>query len=195
VDVHLCLTPIRFMYEKLFENSPTLSIRRYSLQLDMPHSTVYKISRKNFPYRITLFHDLKPQELPKCFQMCSELQELLKENPFFLNSTGFSDECIVWLCGKTNRQNVRFWRSERPDSARTIERDSPEVLVWCAVLHDWVIEPFSFHEPTVRCDNYLDILENYTTLSCCKPRQSWVTTSSFNGMERRHIRLMLSETY
>jgi hypothetical protein len=62
-----------------FENSPTLSIRRAILLLHMPHSTVYKINRKNiknFSYKITLLHDLKPEDLQKRFQMCSELLKL-----------------------------------------------------------------------------------------------------------------------
>jgi hypothetical protein len=142
--------------KKAFETSPTLSIRRAGLQLDMPHLTVYKINCKNiknFPYKVTLIHDLKPEDLPKRFQMCSELLKLLNENPSFLNSIGFSDVCIVWLCGKVNVQNVCFWGIERPDSTRTIERDNPKVVVWCAVLHDRVIGPFFFHEPAVRWDN------------------------------------------
>jgi hypothetical protein len=127
-----------------FENSPTLSVRRASLQLDMPRSTVHKVTRKqikNFPYKITLLHDLRPEDLPKRFEMSCELLRLLQENPFFLKSIGFSDECIVWLCGKVNRQNVRFWGTERPDSTCTFERESPKVIVWCAVLYDRVIGP------------------------------------------------------
>jgi hypothetical protein len=101
--------------------------------------------------------------------MCSELLKLLNENPFFLNSIGFSNECIVWLCGKVNRQNVRFWGNERPDSTR----DSPKVLVWCALLYDRVIGPFFFHESTVRWDNYLDMLENYAIPQLLQGQADW----------------------
>jgi hypothetical protein len=51
-------------------------------------------------------------------------------------------------------------------------RDSPKVKVWCGLLHDRVIGPFFFHEPTVTSDTYLDMLQHfvYPQLEELQPR-------------------------
>jgi hypothetical protein len=40
-------------------------------------------------------------------------------------------------------------------------RDSPKVNVWCGLLHDRLIGPFSLAEATVTSRNCLDMLENF----------------------------------
>lgn len=66
-----------------------------------------------------------------------------------------------------------FWGTERPDFCRSFERDSPKVNVWCCVLHDRIIGPFFFHEPTVRWENYLDMLEYYAVPQMLQAQEEW----------------------
>ncbi|GBL85010.1 hypothetical protein AVEN_42252-1 [Araneus ventricosus] len=69
--------------------------------------------------------------------------------------------CIRRLGGKVNKHNCRIWGSENPQDYRELERDSPNVNVWCALSHTEVIGPFFFAETTINSVTYLDMLEMY----------------------------------
>ncbi|GBL73394.1 hypothetical protein AVEN_159408-1 [Araneus ventricosus] len=71
---------------------------------------------------------------------------------YFLGKIRFSDESTFHISGKLNRHNVRTWGSESPDDAREMERDSPNVNVWCGLLPNCIIGPFFFSESTISSD-------------------------------------------
>ena len=47
------------------------------------------------------------------------------------------------VSGKLNKHNVRIWGSEHPHEIRELERDNPKVNVWCELMCNRVIGPFS----------------------------------------------------
>ena len=52
----------------------------------------------------------------------------------FLNRICFSDEATFHVFGKLNQHNARIWGTENLHITREIERDSPNVNVWCGLL-------------------------------------------------------------
>jgi hypothetical protein len=45
--------------------------------------------------------------------------------------------------------------------------------VFVCLLHDRVMGPFFFHETTVKWNNYLDMLKNYTALQLLQTQEDW----------------------
>ncbi|GBN11174.1 hypothetical protein AVEN_184729-1 [Araneus ventricosus] len=62
------------------------------------------------------------------------------------------------VCGMVNRHNVRIWGSENPHVSAQLQRDSPNVNVWCCLMHNKVIGPFFLAEKSITANDYLDLL-------------------------------------
>src|SRR5207253_3199142 len=107
----------------------------------------------------------------------------IDEEPEYLNRILFSDESTFHVPGKVNRHNVRIWGTENPHEVKEHERDSPKVNVWCGLMHDHVVGPFFFAEPTINMNTYLDMLRNLLSHRCKTCNQ----TSSSNRMGLRPI--------
>ncbi|KFM73428.1 hypothetical protein X975_25985, partial [Stegodyphus mimosarum] len=89
----------------------------------------------------------------------TDMLRRIKEDVEFLKRIMFSDEASFHLSDIVNRRNVRIWGSQNPHEYREAQRDSPKVNVWCGLMHDRVIGPFT--EKTVSSVVYLDMLENF----------------------------------
>ncbi|GBL60083.1 hypothetical protein AVEN_179684-1 [Araneus ventricosus] len=79
----------------------------------------------------------------------------------FLSTIVFSDETTFHVCVQVHRHNVRVWAAENPRAYVEYKRNTPKVNVWCALMHDKVIGPFFFAEPTVTSNIYLGMLQLY----------------------------------
>jgi hypothetical protein len=159
-----------------FENSPTVSVRRASINLDMPKSSVHDVVKKQlhlFPYKIQILHELLPDDFQKRFDYSVSQLHLIEEDETALFYDAYSDEFTLHVCGKVNRHNCRIWGAEKPQQIRQHARDSPKVNCWCAVLRDRVIGPFFFAERTVTAITYLDILENYAIPQLQQAEEEW----------------------
>ena len=91
-----------------------------------------------------------------------ELDEL------FLKKIIFSDECCFSLNGQVNRQNVRFWGTERPTFSSTIvqyTQSASKVNVWVGMSSDFVIGPYFFEENgvtvNINSERYYKMLQDY----------------------------------
>ena len=147
-----------------FQRSPRKSIRRASLELGMPKTTVHTIVHKRLrlrAYKIQLVQKLQRNDRPKRVEFANALLARIDDDNDFLNHVAFSDEATFHTCGKVHRHNCRIWGEENPHVVMEYERDSPKVNVWCALTCDTVIGPFFFAEKTVTGTTYLDMLENY----------------------------------
>lgn len=147
-----------------FTRSPTKSIRRASMQLQIPRSTVHKVLHKNlrlYAYKVQLLQALLPQDKPRRQQFAVNMLDRLDADEGFLTRVCFSDESTFHVSGLVNRHNVRIWGSENPHVTRELTRDSPKVNVWCGLMHNKVIGPFFFCEKTITAHIYLDVLRAY----------------------------------
>ena len=115
-----------------FQRSPRKSVRRTSLELRMPRSTVHKVLHTRLrlhAYKLQLVQELKPNDRPQREAFATEILSRIDEDNDYLKHVVFSDEATFHTCGKVNRHNVRIWRSEHV--AIEHERDSPKLNVWC----------------------------------------------------------------
>ena len=79
-------------------------------------------------------------------------------DPWFLKCVCFSDESTFHVSGLLNRHNLRIRGSENSHDTCELERDSPKLNVWCGIIHDKIIGPFSFAEKSITTQIYLDVM-------------------------------------
>ena len=70
----------------------------------------------------------------------------------------FSDESIFRVIGYVNTQNIRIWPKGMPTELDEALLSSPDVVIWCAVLREKIIRPFSFDEGIVTGATYRNTL-------------------------------------
>jgi len=71
--------------------------------------------------------------------MCETLLNHYENNSSILDNIWFSDEAVFHLAGRVNRYNSRIWRTENPKVIEEKERDSPKLVVWCAISSKGII--------------------------------------------------------
>jgi hypothetical protein len=148
-----------------FFRSPQKSTRGSGRDLiDVSHMAVWMVLRKRLsfrPYKFELLQELKSNDRPHRRDFCTEMLNGLEEDNLFLNKTVFSDEATFHLSGKVNRHNLIILGSQNPHEVVEHVRDSPKVIVFCAVSQTQAYEPFFFAEATVTGHVYLDMLEHF----------------------------------
>jgi hypothetical protein len=93
------------------------------------------------------------------------MHQKIQSDSDILNEIWFSD-CHFYLDEHCNKQNMRFWRSEKPEIF--IEKSShPQyVTVWCSISAQGLIGPYFFENSNeekivVNQSNYQNMIENY----------------------------------
>ncbi|GFY14798.1 uncharacterized protein TNCV_648411 [Trichonephila clavipes] len=112
-----------------FLRSPSKLTRRAGAELAVPHTTVWRVSRKRLqftPYRYQMVQALKPTDKPLCKDLYVKFQENLDVNGSE-NTLVFTDEATFHLCGKVKRHNLRFCGTEKVHVTVEHQRDSPKV--------------------------------------------------------------------
>jgi hypothetical protein len=107
-----------------FKRSPTKSIRRASLELNIPRSTVHKVLHKRlrlYAYKVQILQALEPNDRPQRQQFAIEMLDRIGQNPNYLSKVIFSDEATFHTRGMVNRHNIRIWGSENPVFGNTSE--------------------------------------------------------------------------
>jgi hypothetical protein len=64
-----------------------------------------------FPFKVTTGKQLHPNDYHERLNFC---EEVLLHDHEFINNILWSDEANFLLDGRVNRQNVRFWGTEKP---------------------------------------------------------------------------------
>lgn len=133
--------------EESFTASPRKSVRRASLELGLPKSTVHKILRAKLhmkAYKIQLHQQLLEEDYYARLTFCHQFNEKLCNDDAFVSNLLFSDEATFHISGKVNRHNCRIWGTENPNETVEHERDSLKVNVWCALGINRIIGPYFF---------------------------------------------------
>lgn len=143
--------------------SPKKSIRRTSMELGIPKSTVGQIlKQQNFhPYKLQILHHLTEDDPDRRVEMCEWFFKKLNENIRFIeNCVLFSDEALFYVNGEVNRQNVRYWSQQNPHFVDYSKQQGVhKVMVWCGLWKSHVLGPF-FFEDHVNGDTYLAMLKD-----------------------------------
>jgi hypothetical protein len=131
----------------VFQRSPRKSTRRASHELRVLESTVVNILQKRLrlcAYKVQLAQALEPDDHLRRTASATEMLQRFDEDNDYFTRVCFHDEATFHTSEKANRQNVRIWELENPRIVLENERDSPKMNIWCALLHNKVIEPFFF---------------------------------------------------
>jgi hypothetical protein len=67
-----------------------------------------------FPYKVSLGQPLSEGHKERRYAFCDWMLKELNRDSTFLTRIIWSDECSFHLDGWVNRQNLRFWGSEKP---------------------------------------------------------------------------------
>ena len=130
-------------------NSPKMSTCRCSQQLDISERTlrrVLKADLKLFPYKIQVRQALNAVDRQSRLVMCEWFNKRLEHDPQWINQVWFSDEAHFHLNGVVNRQNFRYWGTEKPEEIAERLLHSPKCTAWCAISAVGLIGPFWFED-------------------------------------------------
>jgi hypothetical protein len=104
---------------------------------------------------MTVLHKLTDVHRQKRLQYALWTQD--KDEVLF--NTWFSDEAYFHLNGTVNKQNVRFWATEKPNIIHEKGMRGEKVRVWVALSSHGLIGPVFFNE-TVNAQRFKNMLEN-----------------------------------
>jgi len=96
---------------QLFENEPTLSIRRASQRLMLGYSTVQRALRNHinfFPYKVQSMQSLTSQNFASRLAFAQMVKTKIDRREININRAWFLDEAHFYLTGYVNNQNYRF---------------------------------------------------------------------------------------
>ena len=110
-----------------------------------------------------LLQALKPQDKPRRKECAVTMLHRLDSDPEFLKRVCFRDESTFHVSGLINRHKFGIWGSQNLHETYELERDSPELNVWCGIMHDKIIGPFFFAEKSIAAQIYLDLLTEYVS--------------------------------
>ena len=96
-----------------------------------------------------MVQQLSDKDHRRRLDFCLQLQDLMSSDDHFLEKVQFSDEATFHVSGAVIRRNVRIWGSENPHAYVEHQRDSPKVIVFCAISSQKVYGPFFFAKETV----------------------------------------------
>ena len=120
-----------------YTRSPRKSIRRASIQLQNPRSTIHKVLHRNlrlYAYKVQLLQALKAEDKPRRKEFAVTMLGRLDSDPGFLKRVCFSDESTFHVSGLINRHNSRIRGSLNLHETYELERDSPKLSVWCGII-------------------------------------------------------------
>ncbi|GBM00486.1 hypothetical protein AVEN_111719-1 [Araneus ventricosus] len=100
----------------------------------------YVFMRVNF----NLLYEFKPDDKPQRRTFAEKLLQKMEEDETFLQRAMFSDEATLRVSCIVDQHDTRTCGLENPYTVLELARDSPKVNVWCSLLHDRIIGPFSF---------------------------------------------------
>lgn len=89
---------------------PQASLRRRSLELDIPRTNLQRILKKHLdlrPYRIRVCQQLYPDDPQQRLWFCDKILEKLNDDPMFLHKLCFSDEARFHTNGVVTPSNWR----------------------------------------------------------------------------------------
>ena len=134
---------------QVFDLSQEKSIRRASSEFNISATSFQMILRRDlrfFPDKIHVVQKLEPQDYDSRMEMCETLFNHFQRNPSILEQMWFSDEALFHLSGRCNRHNTCIWGLANSAQVHEYERDTPELIIWCAISSAGLISPFFFRD-------------------------------------------------
>jgi hypothetical protein len=125
------------------------SVRHMAEQIGASKSLVHNVLRKElklYPYKVTISQTLTENHKEQRVTFCSWALSKLEHDLEWLENILFSDECTFNLNGRVNRQNYRFWGTEKPNVIIEHSQYSPKINVWIGMSSRFIIGLYLFEE-------------------------------------------------
>ncbi|KAJ4450932.1 hypothetical protein ANN_02367 [Periplaneta americana] len=96
--------------------TPSISTRRVALQVNVPHTTVWRLLKEYqlYPYHLQRVQALSPADYPARVRFCQWFLQQCGVNPNFPALVLFTDEAQFTRDGITNFHNQHVWAYENP---------------------------------------------------------------------------------
>ncbi|KAJ4432454.1 hypothetical protein ANN_21073 [Periplaneta americana] len=96
--------------------TPSISTRRVALQVNVPHTTVWRLLKEYqlYPYHLQRVQSLSPADYPARVRFCQWFLQQCGVNPNFPALVLFTDEAQFTRDGITNFHNQHVWAYENP---------------------------------------------------------------------------------
>ncbi|KAJ4429896.1 hypothetical protein ANN_22100 [Periplaneta americana] len=96
--------------------TPPISTRRVALQVNVPHTTVWRLLKEYqlYPYHLQRVQALSPADYPARVRFCQWFLQQCGANPNFPALVLFTDEAQFTRDGITNFHNQHVWSYENP---------------------------------------------------------------------------------
>jgi len=155
---------IKCIIDEANSSGKLISVRTLAVETAIPTSTVYKILTRElslYPYKYSLVQTLSSAAITSRLLFCQEFIKKMENDVDYLERILFTDECNFYVNGFVNKQNVRFWGSEKPNLRIEKAPFCQKVTVWCGISYRFVVGPFFFDSGTVNGDGYRDMIESF----------------------------------
>lgn len=159
------LTTVRTVVEETPQKSVRNILREVNgyVNTRVSASSVYRMLKfdlKLTPYKISIMQHLKPSDIASRLNFASWAEQ---RNEGFWNNVWFSDEAHFYLNTEVNKQNIRFWGSQKPNIYIEKPIHSEKVTAWAALSSSGIIGPFFFEDSdgnatSVNSSSYLDLI-------------------------------------
>ena len=124
------------------------------------YSSVYRMDLKYFPFSISVMQHLKESDIESRIEFAIWMKDHLE----IVNKMWFSDKSHFYLNDIVNKQNCRFWGTEKQNFHNEKPLHNDKITVWVTLSSAGVIGPFFFEEKgenaTVNSERYIQLLKN-----------------------------------
>ena len=149
------------------DNEPKKSIRRRSMELEIPRESLRMILKSDLklrPYTIQLHQRLSEANARERLEMCHWFLDKIESDAQFIDNLWFSDEAHFYMNGYINSKNYVFWGSSKPDLVYEKNLHDLKVTAWVAMNRKGIIGPFFFMDEnqntvTVNSGRYINLLK------------------------------------
>ncbi len=112
------------------------------------------------PFKIPIMQHLKETDISSRLSFA----HWMISNTGIVDKLWFSDEAHFYLNAQVNKQNCRYWGSEKPKFCIEKPLHGEKVTAWAALSVDGIVGPFFFEDgegnvDTVNTDRYLEIMK------------------------------------
>ncbi|KAJ4437933.1 hypothetical protein ANN_13872 [Periplaneta americana] len=124
--------------------TPSINTRRVALQVNVPHTTVWRLLKEYqlYPYHLQRVQALSPADYPARVRFCQWFLQQYGVNPNFPALVLFTDEAQFTRDGITNFHNQNVWAYENPRATVSSHHQVRFSLnIWAGIISDRLVGP------------------------------------------------------
>ncbi|KAJ4435025.1 hypothetical protein ANN_23598 [Periplaneta americana] len=124
--------------------TPPISTRRVALQVNIPHTTIWRLLKEYqlYPYHLQRVQALSPADYPARVRFCQWFLQQCSVNPNIPALVLFTDEAQFTRDSITNFHNQHVWAYENPRATVPSHHQVPFSLnMWAGIIGDRLVGP------------------------------------------------------